>query len=198
MPIVYTAHCPTCGERFQSPDMNLAIQLDDGSLVPLRHPLGEHDLTNAGFTWEQAHDEARIVRCEYLVCDRCGGLYEARSRTSSAGRLSVATGAAAMAITAAAAVWLLWRFLWSRMSEPSVRATLISLAVIGVAAGIAWFGRTHYRNRHARPELRDARCCKAATPDTLVGLSDATWRRKPFPCSGCGGQTVSVRATGVS
>ena len=183
--------------------MSLAVQLDDGTLVRLRHPGEEYDLTAAGFTWKQAQDEARLVRCEHLICQRCGGLYEVRSRAAPAGCLSIATGAVAGAVTLLVVLWMTDRFLRSRGHGPGVVPVLMSLALIGGAAAISWLvhrwqSRAHYCNRPARPPLEDKRCCEAATPDRLIALDSATWRRRPFPCSGCGGQTVTVRASGIS
>ena len=88
MALIYTARCSACGDRFGAVDRGLAVQLDDGSLVRLPHPTESHALEAAGFTWKRAQDQARLVRCDSLVCKLCGGLYERRTFQRPQGCLS--------------------------------------------------------------------------------------------------------------
>jgi hypothetical protein len=199
MPLIYTAHCPDCGHRFGTSDVTLAVQLDDGTLVPLRHPGESSDLERAGFTMKRANDEARLVRCTHYVCRRCGGLYGRRASLAPFGCLSFILSVIAMGLLAPPVGWVLF----ARSHRPDGRSVPVFAALVCMAGAIVWSirrweTRTYRRHLPGRPPLADDRCCAAATRRDLVAFSRATWWRRRFPCAQCGGHAVSVATTGIS
>lgn len=63
------SHCQT--KAFWLSD-TLALQLDDGSLVCLRHPAEGYDCEQHGLTLVQASKRGRLFREKWFVCRHCG------------------------------------------------------------------------------------------------------------------------------
>jgi len=193
MPLLYTGRCETCGERFCAAEVDWAIQLDDGQIIHLCHPGETRELEEMGLTWQQASDEARLIRCINLLCKSCGGLYEARSFSGPVGCLAGC---------------------FAFLACLSLFAVVVSLIIIAVERPNQWFHsviyagaavltsalayatyrhrrRTFDANLTRRPPLDDVRCCQATTHDSRVLVSDAV-DKGPFICSQCGRLSVTV------
>src|SRR5688500_5792268 len=137
MPLVYTARCPTCGERFSASECDLAVQLDDGGAVPRGHPGEARVLERAGFTWGRAYDEARIVRCHNFVCRKCGGVYERRVFAGPVGCLTQLLAALACVLAFAAFVSLLLTvFLYRDKWHHTLGYTAATVVVGAVARSV--------------------------------------------------------------
>jgi hypothetical protein len=73
VPSVYEATCPHCGHWSGATSAGyLALRLDGDVFKILRHPGETFDLESAGYTWERAEKENRLVRIEVMLCDDCG------------------------------------------------------------------------------------------------------------------------------
>jgi len=56
----------------------VAVQLSNGELACLPHPVEESTLREHGLTWRQASRQGRLFRVEFKICERCGTLHEER------------------------------------------------------------------------------------------------------------------------
>jgi hypothetical protein len=197
VPGIYEARCSKCGNKRLLSDSSLAVQLDDGTLRWLRHPLESFDLEKAGFTWEHAYDEARMVRSEPFICRQCGGIFEKRSFVAPAGCLS-----AVLFIAAAYICFALAMRAAARGSGAANEVAALCAAAVAALAFAVWAkwrtGRRYRQNLPRRPALSDVRCCEAATPKTLIRVGRLP-RPKGLACKACGGVgTVAVRCVGIS
>lgn len=200
MPLIYDVRCEACGNGYSICEFYLAVQLDDGSLKPLRHPLEENDLTDAGFTFPQARREARLVRCESGVCKHCGGLYERRTFEPPLGCLGGIMAAVQVALLLSALIWMAFPGGHSPGSRTATKAVVAGV----LAAGALWLVRRWEKRgwrRHLayRPPLTDERCCASATPDSIIALDSIKLPRVAVSCAACGGRaTATICIGGIS
>lgn len=200
MPLIYTARCVQCGRQHSSSECDLAVQLDDGSLTFLRHPVEILDLSSAGFTWERAYNETRIVRSDNLICRKCGGIYQRRAFAPPVGCLTglllMVLGGLLVAVVVAAVFvttegWQGW---------PVLALFTVAAGAIGAVAWLRHRSEACAYRRHlsGRPPLRDVKCCETTTLELLVPINRAGGRHQVFPCPSCGRETLTIACDGIS
>lgn len=64
--------CSNCGAKKFWLSNTASLQLDDGSLLILRHPGESSDCEEAGLTLSQASDRGRLFTEDFYVCRNCG------------------------------------------------------------------------------------------------------------------------------
>lgn len=72
MPLWHTTACDACGDRRGFVSDARALQLDDGTLRPLRHPGESFDCEKHGLTLYQASQRRRLFVLDFYLCRTCG------------------------------------------------------------------------------------------------------------------------------
>jgi hypothetical protein len=195
MPLIYTVECSACGHQRDVSESHAQLQLHDGTFVELEHPGEWRDLERAGFSWEQAHKEARLIGGSFCICRRCGNLYERRSRWYAEGCTIgvLASGEVIIAIGLA--------FALKTFPEEAIVWLPASGVFLGLGVLIYWGDRIEKRrfqaNSESRRPIADRICCEQWTPSSLVPIEEAE-KKGPFPCPACGSLSVMVSCTGIS
>jgi hypothetical protein len=189
--------CTHCDHEAYARDRTLAIQLDDGSLLHLGHPLESDHVEAAGFTWPQAENQARLIRTTTRLCHACGRFARRHKRASPEGCLGILILLVALALTCFA-VLPLYAYAIGHVTRSEMIFTLTLLALAALLAFTLW-SLIRYREIHAfraqrklRPPLPDMPCCAAPR------LRRLPFRRRNLPCPTCGHRTLTVRYSGKS
>jgi hypothetical protein len=193
MPLIYKASCAKCSYSYLASDRSLAVQLDDGTVIDLRHPGEFDDLAKLGFTSQQVDREARLVRCSHFICRQCGGPYVRRVFAEPTGCL----GAVLMLAAIPLMLWLACGLLILAHRQAPQHAIVAAAALALTFALYRWSNRSYRHHLPLRPKLADQRCCATATANHLVRI-DRCWRVR-FPCPACKErESVTVTRWGIS
>jgi hypothetical protein len=75
---------PEC-EYTEFSHSNDALQLNDGSIAILPHPVETEEIKRYNITWDEAMQAGRLLTISLKACNRCGTLHEERSDYSGHG-----------------------------------------------------------------------------------------------------------------
>ncbi len=203
MPTVYRAQCESCkgapepngsvagfvsidgrNDGVVLPDSYLAVQLSDGELACLPHPIEESTLKQHGLTWRQVSKEGRLFRVEFKICKKCGTLHEERQvHDGRAGCLPALFGCVAIA--------LLLRFLAHASWPSSLFGGYLGLFAVWLAASLLVRIRWRKRNVEARLKL-----CIRCQGKEFITIAKTAGR--PTMCPLCGKHSMSYNRAGIS
>jgi hypothetical protein len=203
MPTVYRIQCDACGRAPESeggvvgyvatggrqagtvlPDSYLALRIDNGSLVPLPHPLETAKLKEQGFTWRQASSEKRLYRIRFKVCKCCGVLHE--ERRLDEGRY----GCTLSLIVGVAAVFLV-RWAAHRPWASALFTGYLGMLVTWCLAALV--ARWPLRKENSKDRLRQCAACHSRELVTLVKASGQV-----LPCPYCHEPQMRYSIAGIS